>query len=140
VSEAVVHLLEVVDVEQHERRGGAVAAAALDLLLQRLEEEAAVVGAGERVAHRLLELLAVVARVLDGDRHLADEQAQQLQVALAQRVGGVADERHHADLVAARGQREPGDLAPAADGGEQAVASGRLGPRVLGLPRTGGRA
>src|SRR3954462_2124297 len=104
MSEAVVDRLEVIDVEEAERRGPAVGRRALDFLLERLVEEAAVVEAGQRVADRLLELLAVVARVLDGDRELVAEQAEQVQLALLVRLARVAHERDVADVVAARGE------------------------------------
>src|SRR3712207_6928366 len=77
VAERVVDLLEVVDVEQHERSAAAVAGGALELALERLVEVAPVVQAGERVAHGLLAARAEVARVLKRDRELLDEQAQQ---------------------------------------------------------------
>ena len=59
--------------------GRAVALGAPDLLLERLVEEAPVVDAGQRVADGLLELLAVVASVLDPDRELGGQQSELLE-------------------------------------------------------------
>ena len=57
-----------VDLQQHERGDGAVAARALDPVLERLVEVAAVVGAGQRVADGLLAALGLdAAAALLGD-------------------------------------------------------------------------
>src|SRR5205814_6363913 len=122
--------------EEHQRGGGAVALVATDLLLERLEEEAAVVQAGERIADGQLELLAVVAGVLHGHGHLVHEQPQEAQALLVQRIGGGSHEGDGADRVTARLEAEPRDAAPSTGADLYRVGGrpGRADPRLVVLP------
>ena len=73
VAVGVVHLLEAVEVEQHERHLALRALRALDLHLERAVEEAAVAHAGERVRGRLLRELGEGRRQLAaGARHVGE--------------------------------------------------------------------
>src|SRR5204863_9450433 len=91
---------------------------------------------------RLLELLAVVARVLHGDGELVDEKTEQVELVVLDRVARGADQGHVADVVAARRQPQANDLAPAAalNRARAAVLRRSVGPGALGMPVTGRRA
>src|SRR6185295_11838097 len=70
VAEAVVDLLEVVQVGQDEREGAAEALGAADLARERVLELTAVGKLGEAVGTRLARDEAVKANVLESDRGL----------------------------------------------------------------------
>src|SRR5204863_1052128 len=139
VAVAVVDALEVVEVEEDERDGQARATLAIDLLLEGLEQEAPVVEPCERVADRLVEPLLVVAHVLEGDRELAHEQAQQRDLLLVEAIAVGPDQGDEAEAGVAPDQRQTDDLAASAldELGDLAAVVGHVRPDGLALPAAG---
>src|SRR5438477_360366 len=99
---AVVDGLEVVDVEGDERYLAALAPCARQLDPEALLEGAVVEQSRERIPDRLLQLLPVVARVLEGDGELVGEESQQLQLGLVHGIAVRANQREAAEVAAPR--------------------------------------
>src|ERR671910_74345 len=79
VAVRLVHLLEVVEIEDHERERRAVPGRALELALERLVHRRVVQAAGERVRARGQRELLMAARVAAGGRRQLAVRLQQLQ-------------------------------------------------------------
>ena len=102
----VVDGLEVVDVEHHQPDLGTEAAASLDLAVERVVEVADVRETGELVGHRLHTNHLVQVDVLDRDRGLPGEVAEEVKLAVVE-VGALASDRHDADLLDRAAAAEP---------------------------------
>jgi hypothetical protein len=90
VPDAVVHGLEVVDVEDHQREPARVAVRAGALAREGLVEVAPVVEPGECVEVGELARLAELQRVLDRGRRVLGQPLEVADVLLAEAAGGIA--------------------------------------------------
>jgi hypothetical protein len=100
VALVLVDLLEVVEVDQHDRQRAAGAAGALHLAAQRLVQRGVVHAAGKAVGAGGLGQVGVHARVAARDRSELGEALQQLGVVVGhQPVAGPAGPQHAAQLA-----------------------------------------
>ena len=80
VAQAVVDVLEAVEVEEHDADARLRALAARDRLTQPVEEQQTIREPGERIVHRLVRELFLERLALDGDRRELREQEEDLPV------------------------------------------------------------
>ena len=107
MADAVVDLLEAVDVDHHEREPALIAQGAIDLACERLVEVAPVVETGQRVEVGELPRLPEPARVLDRRRDALGDLLEGAQVVVAE-----------LDARLAREDAQPADPAAARDEGD----------------------